>query len=342
MRNMSVFKKKAAGISAALVGIILVFVIVLDCMRPSVREVTDIVMGSPLSISAVGCRESTLKGAILAARQDELLLSCRIGTSEISLLNKEKNRSLSERTLDVIRACLELCDRSEGAFDIRIGEISELWDFQSAEPALPDAEELARRVERLKTAELELDKDSVRIKRCALDLGAVGKGLACERIIEELKKNNARGAVVSVGGSIGFFGKNSKGREGFSIGIRKPSRDSDEIFARLSLKEGYASTSGNYEKSFIIDSVLYHHILSPRTGYPVESQFKSVTVLAQDGLLSDALSTACFALDYQKALSLLEHYSAEAVFVDNANKVFVTEGLKGSFELLDGDFSYDG
>ena len=118
------------------------------------------------------------------------------------------------------------------------------------------------------------------------------------------------------------------------MGIRDPfSESSAESFASLTLPACCVSTSGSYERYFERDGVRYHHILDPKTGYPAESGLVSVTVVCDDGFLSDALSTACFVLGYEKSLPLLEKYGARAVFVFNDKSVRVTGSLADSFEL---------
>ena len=151
-----------------------------------------------------------------------------------------------------------------------------------------------------------------------------------KRVRGVLEKAKIKRAVVSVGGSILLYGDGEK----FTVGIRDPfSESSAESFARLTLPACCVSTSGSYERYFERGGVRYHHILDPKTGYPAESGLVSVTVVCGDGFLSDALSTACFVLGYEKSLPLLEKYGARAVFVFNDKSVRVTGSLADSFEL---------
>ena len=107
----------------------------------------------------------------------------------------------------------------------------------------------------------------------------------------------------------------------------------------LSLKSGFISTSGVYEKPFTEDGVTYHHLLDPATGYPVDNGLVSVTVVCGNGAVSDALSTACFVLGTEKGIALLEQYGAEGIFIDENNRVTVTEGLKNQFTLSSGQYT---
>ena len=172
-----------------------------------------------------------------------------------------------------------------------------------------------------------------------IDLGAVGKGIGCDISKEILDKNDVDGAVISVGGSILVYGQKPD-KSPWKIAITDP-RGEDEslILGGLTIdKDCYISTSGDYEKYIMKDGVRYHHILDPSTGYPADSGLISVTIVCDNGLLSDGLSTACFILGLEKSQSLLEKYNAEAVFVDKDKNVYMTDGMKDMFELTNDNY----
>ena len=125
-------------------------------------------------------------------------------------------------------------------------------------------------------------------------------------------------------------------QENWRISVRDPDKsvdDSDAGMGVLELSEGFVSTSGVYEKYFEQDGILYHHLLDPSTGYPAENNLLSVSVVAQTGVLSDLLSTACFVLGLDNSLSVLEHYDAQAIFITRDKEVYITEGLKDRFTV---------
>ena len=178
-----------------------------------------------------------------------------------------------------------------------------------------------------------------------LDLGAVGKGIACDQIREYLENDKAdavTGAVVSVGGSILVWGDKPDGSD-WTVAIQDPRGADGEYMGVLSLDQNtVVSTSGDYEKYFEEDGVRYHHILDPHTGYPADSGLISVTVVCQDGLLSDGLSTACFVLGAGKGKELLDRYGAEGIFIDENKKITVTDGIRDRFTILNNDYKYRG
>lgn len=175
--------------------------------------------------------------------------------------------------------------------------------------------------------------------KCTLDLGAVGKGIACDVVQDYLKKQKeVSGAVIAVGGSILLYGSKADGSD-WNVAVQNPRGQDGEAMGVLSLSgTTNVSTSGDYEKYFMQDGKRYHHILDPSTGYPADSELISVTIVSDSGLLSDGLSTACFVLGKEKGEKLLETYGAEGVFIDQNKKVTVTKGLKDKFTILNKEY----
>ena len=176
--------------------------------------------------------------------------------------------------------------------------------------------------------------------KCTLDLGAVGKGIACGVVQDYLKQlKEVSGAVIAVGGSILLYGSKADGSD-WNVAVQNPRGQDGEAMGVLSLSgTTNVSTSGDYEKYFMQDGKRYHHILDPSTGYPADSGLISVTIVSDSGLLSDGLSTACFVLGKEKGQKLLETYGAEGIFIDQNKKVTVTKGLKDKFTILNEEYS---
>lgn len=199
--------------------------------------------------------------------------------------------------------------------------------------------------ERLETTDKKTNTDesisSIYIEdQCTLDLGAVGKGIACDVAQNYLKQQKeVSGAVIAVGGSILLYGSKTDGTN-WNVAVQNPRGKDGEAMGVLSLSgTTNVSTSGDYEKYFMQNGKRYHHILDPSTGYPAESSLISVTVVSDNGLLSDGLSTACFVLGKEKGQKLLETYGAEGIFIDQNKKVTVTKGLKDKFTILNEEYS---
>lgn len=237
--------------------------------------------------------------------------------SAVETLNSEGSVTDSHSAY-ILSLMKEVSEKSEGVFDVTVGEVSSLWSIGENSGNIPDEEDIQKALSKVDYSLLEIDGDSVILKSGAkVDLGAVGKGYACDLVKAYLEEKNADGAIVSVGGSILAFGDYNNCGDKWKIAIQHP-RDKESYLGVLSVDEGFVSTSGDYERYFEKDGVRYHHILDATTGYPASSGVISVTVICDKGILSDALSTVCFILGYEKSLPVLEYYGAKAIFVDES------------------------
>lgn len=316
----------------ALVAAVVIFILTGD----SGYTVTTFSMGSYVQQTVYGSdREEAARLAANAVSELEDLISWRKGDGDVGQLNANAGDEfieIDERTQRVLKTCLEVCEASDGAFDITIAPVSRLWSFDE-NPHLPSAEMIEKFVQKVDYTTFSLLDDGTAALRkfdTALDLGAVGKGAACDEAVQSYAESGVSRGIVAVGGSVGVYGEKPFGKP-WTIAVRDP--NSDGTLGTLAIYEGFLSTSGSYEKSFTEDGEEYHHILNPDTGYPAESGFVSVTVKSDSGALSDALSTACFVLGLDDSLPLLEKFNAEAVFITEDNEIFVTDGLADCFTL---------
>ena len=275
------------------------------------------------------------------------LLSVREEKSELYKLNESfalENASqtqyvLSSEMEDIIRRAIDICGNSNGALDITLRPVALLWGIDTADKKnfnIPSMEDIQSTLTKCGYQHLILSDDGYIKTDCdgvQIDLGAIGKGYALDKIKSTLDKSRLIGAAVSVGGSIMVYGSKPDGTN-WKVGIRNPFGTIDDMVGYISFPPETnvcVSTSGNYEKYVIKDGVRYHHIFDSHTGYPAEAGLSSVTVISSSGSDSDALSTACFALGYDKSLSLLKKYNAEAIFIDNQGNILLTDGMQNNF-----------
>lgn len=272
-------------------------------------------------------------------------------------------------TGELLAEMLELCERSGGALDITLGPVTRLWDFDG-EPRLPQEDELEEAMALVGYEKVSVDSEeymyavpnedgshtdclgtryrfSLAEPGMALDLGAVGKGAACDAAGNRIYDEGVSGLVAAVGGSVCLRGEKPDGKP-FRVSVRDPKVDQAGSLGVLELDGGFVSTSGSYEKFFEQDGRRYHHILDPRTGYPAESGLVSVTVWCPEGMdarwpgaLSDGLATACFVLGAEDGVKLLESYGAEGIFIGESDVVLVTGGLRDRFTLTAEGYSLE-
>ena len=308
------------------------------------ESITDTAMGTDCSVRVYGSDRTAKDIMDMLSDIENKYLSWRIEGSDIANINENASESEpvmpSKWTYSYLENVLDLARKSSGAFDPTLGRVSQLWNLESDNPYIPSKSELTELLLETGWEKINLGDGEVFLKDgVQIDLGAVGKGIGCDEARKMLEEADADAAVVSVGGSILTYGKKPDGKS-WKIGIANPRTEDGESYLGSLTIDGTCSisTSGDYEKYVIEDGVRYHHILDQKTGYPAESGLISVTIVCDDGWLSDGLSTACFVLGYEDSLPLLETYQAEAVFVTEDKEVIVTDGLKDMFTLTDSSY----
>lgn len=240
-------------------------------------------------------------------------LDANDSSSVLSAFN-ETNETDNEIIADLTNRCIPLTADTNGAFDFSLGALTRLWHIGFSDEKVPDENEIADALKNRGTEKIICENGTVKKPESVkLDFGGAAKGYACDRAAEILKKENAKSAVISVGGSLLFWGKNGL-KECWTAAVRDPF-DSNKYAGTFNIKGGFVSTSGSYERYFDFENERYHHILDPETGFPAKSDLVSVTVIAPNGTVSDALSTACFILGEEKSKAVLEKYSAKAIFI---------------------------
>lgn len=262
---------------------------------------------------------------------------------DVAEVNAQAGKSavaIGPDTYEILSDAYSVCVASGGAFDVTIAPVSRLWDFDE-NPHLPERATIEQHLQHVDYTALTLTPEGTVLLQdpdAALDLGSVGKGAACDVAVSAYEKAGADRGVVAVGGSVGLYGHKPDG-EAWNVAVRDPYGTG--TIGVLALDEGFISTSGSYEKVFEQDGVLYHHILDPVTGYPVENELISVTIVCGRGALSDALSTACFVLGIERSLPLLDQFGAEAVFITVDDRILVTKNLAEAFTLTQDGYSLE-
>lgn len=307
-------------------------------------ECTTYAMGTCFQQSVYG---GNAPAAAMAASQRitdlEDRISWKIKDSDIAHLHRAAGSgeiAVHPETAALLRLSLEIAGESGGAYDPTVLPLSSLWNFDSGSQKVPPGSAVEKARSFVNYRDLQVDRTantaSLRRAEMGVDLGGIGKGAACDDAVAAYRSAKAESGIVSAGGSsIGLFGKKADGSP-WRIAVRDPSTpDSDAgSMGVLSIDSGFLSTSGVYEKCFRQNDVLYHHLLDPATGYPEHNGLVSVTVVADGGALSDGLSTACFILGKEKSAALLSRYKAGAILIDQDNHVYVTDNLKGKFEII--------
>jgi len=266
-------------------------------------------MGSTYSVILYGEDRNKLEAASEAAfdeaRRIDLLLSNYKPESEWSKVNREAGEhpvQVSKELFDLLTACINYSRKSEGTFDITVGPLMKVWGFYKGSGHLPQPGEVKQAMGQIGYQNIELDpsKQTVFLKKKGLNLdpGGVGKGYAVDRMVDILKKEGVRSALVSGGGSsIYCLGNPPDEPAGWRVEIKDP-HDELKAAAEVTLRDQSLSTSGSYEKFFMAEGKIFSHIMDPRTGYPAQGSL-SVSVIAPLTLDSEVWAKPYFILGPQ-------------------------------------------
>lgn len=264
------------------------------------------------------CGDDIINGAFSLCEDLERTLSKTLKDSDVYRLNNTEGFvSVSEDTLKTVERALYYSELSGGKFDITIAPVSALWDFKNQ--VVPSRDEISEALQNVDYHSAEIKNGEISLGGKQIDLGGIAKGYIADRAAEYLKEKGVKKALVNFGGNICTVGQ-------YNIGIKKPFDDS--VIAAVALKDKCAVTSGIYERYIRSNGKIYHHILDPKTGYGVENELASVTVIGEKALDCDALSTVCMLLGTQRGLEIINNTAdTEAVFIDRENNITLSSGL---------------
>jgi len=260
-------------------------------------------------------------------------------SSLISLVNREAAKRaivLDTVLIDLIIESDRVNKLSEGAFDITIESVKQLWNFSGENPRIPGDSLLTRQLHWVGNDHIRLEGNRLRFDspQVKIDLGAIAKGYAIDQAIQVLRENGITDAMVNAGGDLRTICSDlTKGKR--RVWIKHP-RQADVMYGYFRLDEGSVATSGDYERYFIFESVRYHHILDPKTGYPANGCV-SVTITAPTATEADGLATAVFVLGPELGLELIERLSeVEGIIIfEERGKLrwIASTGLRKKFKM---------
>jgi len=302
---------------------------------------TRFMMGTLVDFTVYGANKESASIAIKAAademqRVENLFTIYGEGDNAVKAFNTSTlntPKKLPKEVDKLLNTAKQINIQSKGAFSITLGALNKPWGFSATEvpTSPPPAEEISRLLKG-STACLQ-GLSGQRWKRtkpeCQLDFGAIAKGYAIDRGIEQLREDGIDNAIINAGGDIRVIG--SHGERPWQVGIRHP-RNPETVIATLQI-EGDVSivTSGDYERTYIFDGMRYHHILDPNNGFPA-GKSQSATVIAKSATMADGWSTALFVLG-EKGLKSVSKRDMDAILVDASGTVHTTENIESRLQL---------
>ncbi len=273
-----------------------------------------------------------LEKDISVTRQDsDIAMLSRVGGAPVQV---------GQETYDLLTTALSLCDVTGGALDITAYPAVKVWGFTTGEHRVPDQDELTELTETIDYTAIQMEDASRAVtlpQGMAVDLGAVAKGWAGDRLAYMLRQAGVESASLSLGGNIHTVGAKPDGSP-WRVGIQDPSSDQGAVLAIVDAVDVAVVTSGGYERYFEQDGEVYWHIIDPETAAPARSGVVSATIVGPWGVDCDALSTALFVMGAEKAADFWREgvLNFDYVLILEDGSIHITQGLEDSFSLADG------
>jgi thiamine biosynthesis lipoprotein len=319
-----------------------------DTPKPVVRQTTAMNTYVNISVYDDLRRERIdriIDSAVAEIQRIENMATDYSDSSEVGKINLAAgvdSISVSQELIGLIRQGIAYGNLSGGKLDITIGKLVKMWDFIGEHPRALSQQEVDSLVPFVDYRKLAINDSQVFLpsQRMRLDLGSIGKGYAIERAADKLKSAGLKKFIVDIGGKlkVSFEGTHLLDSTVAEILVRHPRKDG-EYFGGFKVGTGAVSTSGDYQRYFIEKGVRYHHLLDPATGFPARG-IVAVTVVTEDALDADALSTVAFLLGREKGMEFIRHtLGLEGIIIyedGDSLKYEITQGLAHRF-VRDGE-----
>lgn len=319
----------------------LILIGLMGCAKVEVKKYQDTraFMGTPVSITVFAEDVDKATKAISSAygkiAELEALFSKHNENGDIARLNHAQTNKVkvSPTAFELIKKAVEFGQTSKGAFDITVEPILRVWEKAVERNALPSTDELKTAIDLTGYTNIILEPKSHEVgfskPGMSIDVGGIAKGYIVGEAIETLKSNNISQGLVVAGGDMYVLGNNPERGSNWLIGIKNPLKPEENI-KYIEVSDKAVATSGHYMRFYTVQDKQYSHIVDPRNGWPVQDKIASVTIVASDGTMADALSTAICVLGPEEGLKLAESLPEVEVFI------IVSNGDKLSFIQTDG------
>ena len=267
--------------------------------------------------------------------------------SELALIRENAGINpvaVSKDTLAIFEKSVEYSNLSGGLFDITAGPLISLWAIGTEDQRVPSQEEIESALELIDYEKISINHEESTVyienKGMYANLGAIAKGYIADKAAEKAKELGIDSAILNLGGNVLLIGSKPDGSN-FKVGIQDPDESTGGYMGIVEGSNLSIVTSGDYERYFIENGVKYHHILNPYSGYPVDSDIKSVSIITENSFDGDALSTTVLLMGLEKGLEFIESTEkTDAIFITKDNEIILTDGAKEIFQLTSEQYSF--
>ncbi len=275
----------------------------------------------------------TFEIAIQEIKRIETLLTTFSDTSITYKINENAGISavqVDDEVFQLIKRCQFISKITQGAFDISYGSLNKrFWNFDLNMTSLPDPKVAKKAVELINYENIILDETHKTVflknKGMRIGFGGIGKGYAAEMAKKKLIENNVLNGIVNASGDLTAWGFQENG-EAWTIGVADPNQRKS-IFSTFKITNKAVATSGNYEKFITINNKRYSHTIDPKTGYPI-SGIKSVTILAENAEIADALATPVTVMGIEVGMNFINQLKTiGCIIIDDNDKSYFSNNI---------------
>lgn len=295
-------------------------------------------MDTVMTLTAYGPQaKKALNDAADEIERLDALWSISSSDGDIARLNTDKQATLSDDTIALLKRAQEISASTGGLFACTIEPVMEAWGFTNGNYTVPDDATLQSLLAHVDDTQIAIDGNTVTIPAdVKVDLGGIAKGFTSDRVMELFSADGVTSGIISLGGNVQTLGTKPDGSL-WRVGIQDPD-DSSGIIATIEVADKAVITSGGYQRYFEQNGTTYHHIIDPRTGMPADSGLTSVTIVSDDGTLADGLSTSLFIMGKEAALDYWRAHrdNFDVILVASDGSITISEGLADCCTLSDG------
>ena len=292
--------------------------------EPTTLSRTEFLMDTVMTVKVYDeATEEIMDDVFARIKEIEDKMSATIDSSDVSRVNANAGIEpieVDDETYFVLEKAKEYAEMSDGYYDPTIGPLVELWDVKASEKerdSIPSDADIEKNQDLVDYNDLELsdgNKVFLKEKGMKINLASIAKGYAADEVKEVLAEKGIDSAIIDLGGNVFAYG--DKEGSPWRIGVQDPQAVTGTKLATVNISDRSIVSSGSYERYFIYEGKRYHHILDPKTGAPSENELLGVTIVSDDSIDGDALSTFIYVIGLEEGKKMVSEFDGvEAIFV---------------------------
>ncbi len=303
-----------------------------------------VLMGSPILLKLFEHNESLASRVFRLIKQQENIFTVNRPHSEVMAVNHAAGSHpvvVSPPVYELIKRAKAVSLLEDSLFNFTIGPVVKRWKIGFSGHSVPAASDLQSLLALTNPHDVVLDDAArsvfLQYAGMEIDLGAIAKGYIADVVRDFLLAEQVPHGLINLGGNVQTLG--ASGEQGWGIGLKKPFAAEDALLGVIHVNNKSVVTSGIYERYFELDGRRYHHILDPKTGYPLDNELQSVTVISEDSIDGDIYTTLLYGMGVEKSLEYLQDLAhIEAIFVTKQQQIVCSSQRQFGFTLLDNSY----